>query len=124
MSFLALISIEYKTSKVTLDTLSLEILEDKVKELISNRTDLEAENPFNFKIMDINYQCINNEQKLRNTFETSPTNLFIHFIDDDEEKQDIENIELDQNKPWNEANKIAHTIVEQMVKKNQSGIVV
>ncbi|ETO06037.1 hypothetical protein RFI_31359, partial [Reticulomyxa filosa] len=26
--------------------------------------------------------------------------------------------------PWNEANKIAHTIVEQMVKKNQSGIVV
>ncbi|ETO32440.1 hypothetical protein RFI_04677, partial [Reticulomyxa filosa] len=41
-----------------------------------------------------------------------------------DEKREIENIELDQNKPWNEANKTAHTIVEQMVKKKQKGIVV
>ncbi|ETO33887.1 hypothetical protein RFI_03209, partial [Reticulomyxa filosa] len=75
--------------------------------------------------MDINYQCINNDQKLRNAFETSPTNLFIHFIDeDDEEKQDIENIELDQNKPWNEANMVAHTLIEEMIEEAEKGIVI
>ncbi|ETO20956.1 hypothetical protein RFI_16248 [Reticulomyxa filosa] len=77
---ITLISIEYKTSEVIFNSLSLEILEDKVKELISNRTDLEAENPFNFKIMDINYQCINTEQKLRNAFDTVPVCFFVHFI--------------------------------------------
>ncbi|ETO34317.1 hypothetical protein RFI_02778, partial [Reticulomyxa filosa] len=133
MSFRAFVCIENKISEVTFASLSLKSLGDKVKELINNRTDLKAENPFNFKIVDINDQSIDNDQKLRSAFDTDPVCFFVHFIDrnndkemkyPNDEKRDIENIELDQNKPWNEANKVAHTIVEQMVEKKRNGIVI
>ncbi|ETN97924.1 hypothetical protein RFI_39601, partial [Reticulomyxa filosa] len=133
MSFQASVCIESKSSEVTLSSLSLESLEAKVKELISNRAELKAKNPPHFKITDINGQNIDNDQKLRIVFATSPVRLFIHFIHKnndedtkypDDEKQDIKNIELYQNKPWIKANKTAHTIVEQMIRKKQKGIVI
>ncbi|ETO01764.1 hypothetical protein RFI_35675, partial [Reticulomyxa filosa] len=101
--------------------------------LTLNKAELKARNPPHFKITDINGQNIDNDQKLRIVFDTNPVRLFIHFIhknnDEDmkhpnDEKQDVKNIELDQNKPWNEANKTAHTIVKQMIEKKQKGIVI
>ncbi|ETO12887.1 hypothetical protein RFI_24490 [Reticulomyxa filosa] len=132
MSFQASICIENKIYEVGFASLSLKNLEDKVKELVGNRT--EPKNLPLFKITNINGQNIDNDQKLQIAFDiTNPVRLFIHFIDknNDEEmksfgdkEQDVKNIELEQDKPWNEANKTAMTIVDQMTAKKQKGIVI
>ncbi|ETO36336.1 hypothetical protein RFI_00725 [Reticulomyxa filosa] len=131
MSFQASVYFENKSHEVTLTSLSLKSLEDKVKEILNNRT--QSKNLLQFKIRDINGQNIDNNQKLRIAFDTNPVRLFIHFINKnndeemkypDVETQNIKTIELDQNKPWIEANKRALRIVNEMIEERQKGIVI
>ncbi|ETO00104.1 hypothetical protein RFI_37355, partial [Reticulomyxa filosa] len=154
MAFQASVNIEEKTYEVTFTSLSLKILEEKVKEIISENKIKSEDTKFDFKIADANRQWIDNDETLQTAFDATPVLLYIDFNDSfanlfvkinakknkpenndedvkyseqDNEKQDDDFKDSDielEQKEWNEAIKAAHTIVEDMIENEEKGIVV
>ncbi|ETO36139.1 hypothetical protein RFI_00922 [Reticulomyxa filosa] len=155
MSFHASVFIEKKSYELTLTSLSLQLLEDKVREIINNNQAKPKTFSLYFKITNINGQHIdNNEKPILFVFALiSLTVLFYYFFiclkktklemqmsendkeetkypeqKQDDEKLEVNNknedVELKQNKEWNEANKIAYNMIKAMIEKKQKGIVV
>ncbi|ETO36373.1 hypothetical protein RFI_00689, partial [Reticulomyxa filosa] len=142
MPYKAFIYLEKEMHKVTLAFLKLKRLKEKVIEII-NTNSKARDYILHFKIADNNGQYITSNRELRIAFKTRPVLFFIHFIqnnNDDEKKypenekkeNEFHNIvkyksldtEIDNDVLWNEANKKAHEMVNEMVNNKQQGIVV
>ncbi|ETO35169.1 hypothetical protein RFI_01904 [Reticulomyxa filosa] len=137
MPYKAFVSIEKEMHEVTLVSLRLKRLKEKVIDLINTTNSKTRYSIPHFKIVDSNGQYITSNRELRITFKTKPVFFFIHFIyslslfllnnDDEkypenEKKQDEfynvvthRSAEIDKDFSWNKANKKAHEMVNEMI---------
>ncbi|ETO31820.1 hypothetical protein RFI_05295 [Reticulomyxa filosa] len=77
MSLKAFIYLEKKMHEVTLASLDLKCLKEKVVELLNKTKN--SNSSLHFKIADNSGQEINNDQQLQNAFQTQPVFFFVHF---------------------------------------------
>ncbi|ETO03058.1 hypothetical protein RFI_34352, partial [Reticulomyxa filosa] len=141
MPYKAFVSIENEMHKVTLVFLRLKRLKEKVIELINTTNSKTIDSIPNFKIADNNDQYITSNRELRIAFKMKSVffypfySKFYNYYNDEkkypenEKKDDIVkykslDTELDKDFSWNEANKKAHEMVNEMINNKQQGIVV
>ncbi|ETO35923.1 hypothetical protein RFI_01139 [Reticulomyxa filosa] len=150
MPYKAFIYLEKEIHKVTFVFLRLKRLKEKVIEIITTTNSETRDSVPPFKITDNNGQYITSNRELRIAFKTKHVFFFIHFYflfnylfiyNDNDEKKYSENekkedefynivkyknldTEIDKDVSWNEANKKAHEMVNEMINNKQQGIVV
>ncbi|ETN97686.1 hypothetical protein RFI_39840, partial [Reticulomyxa filosa] len=99
MSLKAFLGLEKKLHEVTLTSLNLKCLQEKVNELLNTTSN--GDSSHRFKITDNSGQDINNDQQLKISFEIQPVFFYINIIQSNEdEKKHTE----DEKKEYNNSN--------------------
>ncbi|ETO02106.1 hypothetical protein RFI_35330, partial [Reticulomyxa filosa] len=111
MSLKASICLEKKLHEVTLTSLNLKCLQEKVNELLNTTSN--GNSIHHFKITDNSGQDINNDQQLKTAFEIQPVFFYIHiFQSNEDEKKHTEDKKKEYN---NSSDDECHKIVNPLV---------